>query len=85
MTALETLPNFPAAQKVANAQGVRLEELLNAYLAGYAASSQSMLNRLSDEGSSLIQRPYHPQRSTEGRIILPQNWDDPEDSVYDHA
>lgn len=76
---LESLPVYKTAEKVAESRGDDLTSLIGAYLSGYIAGVHEPRRVVR------VNTVQELARSGSGHVILPADWDDPEDSVYDNA
>lgn len=79
MTPLESLPVYKKAEEIAQSRGDDLTSPIGAYLSGYVAAGYGprrvvKVNTVRKFG-----------RSESGRAIMPADWDDPEDAIYDNA
>lgn len=64
----------------AKAKGMTLEDVLGIMI-------DSFRFRRDPDGRPevSVNTVYRPKRSAQGRVILPAEWDDPADAIYDHA
>lgn len=76
MTMVESLPHYAEAEAVAKARGSNIIDMISAYLAGVAAVGERRVVK--------VNTVYKPKRSSSGRIVLPAEWDDPKDAIYDN-
>ena len=97
MTTLENLPLYKQADAIARQRGENVLSMINAYLAGYVAGAGTagdVLNRTepvkseSDVPEGYPVPPTHSayrfeRSASTGHVILPEDWDDPEDAIYD--
>ena len=79
MTAVESLPVYKKAEEVARSRGDDLTSLIGAYLSGYVAAGYGPRRVVK------VNTVRRFERSESGRAIMPADWDDPEDAVYDNA
>lgn len=79
MTSVESLPVYKTAEKVAESRGDNLTSLISAYLSGYVAGGYGPRRVVK------VNTVHKFERSESGRVVLPSDWDDPEDAVYDNA
>ena len=80
MTTIESLPAYDQAEAVAHRRGLHVSDLINAYLAGYAAGGGPERDergypvlRLNSEYPKIV-RP----EIRDGAVVLPEGWDDDE-------
>lgn len=80
MTAVESLPAYAQAEAAARRKGLHVTDLVNAYLAGYAAGSAPERDsrgypilRLRSDYPGIV-RP----EIRDGAVVLPDGWDDDE-------
>lgn len=78
MTSVESLPVYKTAKKIAESRGDDLTSLIGAYLAGYIAGGHEPRRVVK------VDTVRRFERSASGRAIMPNDWDDPEDSIYDN-
>ena len=78
MTAVESLPVYKTAEEVAESRGDNLTSLIGAYLAVYVAGGYGPRRVVK------VNTVRRFERSASGRAIMPADWDDPEDDIYDN-
>lgn len=79
MTAVESLPVYKKAEEIAQSRGDDLTTLIGAYLSGYVAAGYGPRRVVK------VNTVRRFDRAESGRAIMPADWDDPEDAIYDNA
>lgn len=67
-------------ERYAAAKGVAAEDVIAAIINTFETPADGNGRPVIHTGTA-----YRPKRSPAGRIILPAEWDDPEDAIYDNA
>ena len=78
MTAVESLQVYKEAEKIARSRGDDLTSLIGAYLSGYVAAGYGPRRVVK------VNTVRRFDRAESGRAIMPSDWNDPEDAVYDN-